>query len=162
MISPDHFSHAIAPVVSSPKDLNKICYQKSCVPALGLDVYSFQDDYSIFSLTGMTWEHGIGEHIKRVSRFFPGTPVTPIILKRKLSVTDNERFLAQSIANIRDRRVLVIVSVDFSHHVREEFARLHDIKSTEVLNSTSIDAFSSIEVDCRNCLAVSRMIAENT
>jgi hypothetical protein len=54
----------------------------------------------------------------------------------------------------------VIASVDFSHHVREEFAVLHDRVSIDTLRFGAIEDFPKIEVDCRNCLAVAKILAE--
>ena len=105
-------------------------------------------------------EHGIGEHISRIATFFPHATTIPIILRRKLVPGEEEAILADTIANIRDRRILVIASVDFSHHVREDFAILHDAKSIDTLSYGNIADFSTLEVDCRNCLAVSMMVAE--
>lgn len=62
-------------------------------------------------------------------------------MRRKLSPGKEELALVESLANIREKRVLVIDSVDFSHHVREEFARFHDAKSVDVLNSGTFEDF---------------------
>lgn len=142
VLSPDHYGMTRKSIGSIPESLKKICYQEVCVPGYPLDPYSVGTPTGyVFSVSGVTREHGIGEHILRISRFFPNTKVTPLILRRKLTPGKEEIALAENIANIRDKRVLVIASVDFSHHVREEFAKFHDAKSIDVLGSGTFEDF---------------------
>ncbi len=82
-----------------------------------------------------------------------------MILKRKLIPGNEEKTLANTLANLPEKRVLIIASVDFSHHVREEFARLHDTKTIDTLNMGTLEDFANVEVDCRNYLAVARLTA---
>ncbi len=53
----------------------------------------------------------------------------------------------------------MIASVDFSHHVREPFAELHDKKSIATLSWGTRKDFSNLEVDCRNCLFIAQKVA---
>ena len=160
LLSPDHYGFAKKSIESLPNTQKKICYQNSCVWASGISPYNQSGNQALFPLTWSTLEHGIGEHISRIATFFPHATTIPIILRRKLVPGEEEAILADTIANIRDRRILVIASVDFSHHVREDFAILHDAKSIDTLSYGNIADFSTLEVDCRNCLAVSMMVAE--
>lgn len=162
IISPDHFWQLHQSIETSSAELPEICYLNACVKNSPLIPYLPRNEVwesGIFSLSGRTSEHGIGEHITRISHFFPNTLVTPIILRRKLSPWVEEKRLADIISHLPDEKILVITSVDFSHHVREEIAKFHDLKSIEVLNAGSWKDFSDIEVDCRNCLAVAKYIA---
>ena len=162
IISPDHFWQLQWPVETSFSDLREICYLTSCVKNLSLPKYLPKNgEWAIFSQSGKTIEHGIGEHITRIARFFPNTPVTPIILRRKLNIGIEEKDVADTIAHLPEKRILVIASVDFSHHVREEIAQFHDQKSIDVLNSGLADDSSDLEVDCRNCLAIAKYVAMN-
>lgn len=160
IISPDHYGFTRNPVESVPENLRQICYQESCVKAQPIDPYSHGVSLgSDYSETGETTEHGIGEHIKRIARFFPKSLVTPIILRRKITVWEAEKEIANTLANRSNKRVLVVTSVDFSHHVREEIAELHDKKSIDTLRFGKLEDFDSLEVDCRNCLAIAKMLA---
>jgi len=59
-------------------------------------------------------------------------------------------------------KTIIIASVDFSHYVNEDFARLHDRKSMYVLNTaTTTSEYNSIEVDCPSCLHIVNTIAQH-
>jgi predicted class III extradiol MEMO1 family dioxygenase len=53
---------------------------------------------------------------------------------------------------------LFIASVDFSHHVEENFAKIHDQKT---LQSLKYENFENLEVDCASCLYVLKKLATN-
>lgn len=161
IISPDHFGALRKHIGSLPLSLDTICYRSSCVIGWHMLPYSADSEvWSIFNASWSTREHGLGEHILRIARYFPEAKVSPIILRRKFGAWEWEKDIAKVISEIPDKRVLVIASVDFSHHVREDFARLHDAKSIDTLRFGGVDDFSSLEVDCRNCLAVAKVIAD--
>jgi hypothetical protein len=57
---------------------------------------------------------------------------------------------------------LFISSVDFSHHVDEPFAYLHDIKSRQTLvHGGTSDDYSQLEVDCPSCLHLTNELASS-
>lgn len=85
--------------------------------------------------------------------------MTPVLLRRKLTMDASIGELARKIANISEGRILVIASVDFSHHVAEPFAILHDTQSVDTLKYGGFSDFDTLEVDCRNCLAVTKEVA---
>lgn len=59
----------------------------SCVRANPLVPYSGTAGIGTdFSFSGITTEHGIGEHITRIHRYFSDALVTPLILRRRLTV----------------------------------------------------------------------------
>ena len=161
IVSPDHFWLSKYKVESLPLWVRQMCYGTSCVLSETLLPYGTNSEIGrIFSASGITREHGIWEHIIRISKYFPSAKVMPVLLRRKLVPWMEEYSIANRIASLEDSRILVVTSVDFSHHVREEFARLHDIKSVEILNQGTLEDFSDIEVDCRNCLAVAKLLSE--
>ena len=108
------------------------------------------------------YEHGLGEHYIRMAKFFPETPVLPVVLRRWAKIRDTDREIADSLTDFaKNKKTLIVVSVDFSHHIREDIAVFHDKKSLQVLDSGSDTDFESLEVDCRNCLWVGKKIAQN-
>lgn len=160
ILSPDHYGTTKNNIESLPNSVNQVCYTGHCVSWIWLSPYSDTvTTGGAFSDSWETYEHGIGEHILRIQTYFPWVPVTPIILQRELIPTKQGIVLTNTLANLHEKRVLIIVSVDFSHHVREDFARLHDMKTIDTLNTGTLDDFANIEVDCRNCLAVGRLTA---
>ena len=96
----------------------------------------------------------------RIVKFFPDTTITPVVVKRKTHISQEEKDIAQIIGNLTDKKILVIASVDFSHHVREEIAEIHDVFAVEVLKNRSPWEWKNLEVDCRNCLAIAKFLAE--
>lgn len=161
IISPDHFGLEKNPIGSLPSRLKKLCYLWACIQGEGVVPYASGSDIGrVFDASGSTHEHGLGEHIVRIARYFPDAVTSPILLRRTLSPWIQEQNLAKALSEIQEKRVLVIASVDFSHHVREEFATLHDTVSIDTLRFGTREDFSKIEVDCRNCLAVAKLIAE--
>lgn len=132
-----------------------------CIQGEGIDPYASGSEIGrIFDASGSTREHGLGEHILRIARYFPDASTSPLLLRRNLVPGIQEQNIARILSEIPEKRVLVIASVDFSHHVREEFAVLHDTVSIDVLRFGTIEDFLKIEVDCRNCLAVAKILAE--
>ena len=55
-------------------------------------------------------------------------------------------------------KTLFVFSVDFSHHVPENIAVFHDLKTIEYLNSTHTG--TDLEVDCPNCLYLAKNLAQ--
>lgn len=160
IISPDHFWLEKNPVGSLPVGLEQFCYLNVCIPWEGIAPYDRESEIGrIFDASGVTREHGLGEHILRIARYFPGVRTTPILLRRTLAPGVHEQNIADIIAWISERRVLVIASVDFSHHVREDIAKFHDTQTVDTLRFGLVQDFSKSEVDCRNCLAVAKLIA---
>ena len=103
-------------------------------------------------------EHGLGEHIQRIVRYFQESTIVPLVVKKRKSceiwVENSQRYLYfPNIKNIgRD-------FCGFSHHVPEPFAQLHDQKSINTLMGETRD-FDTLEVDCRNCLFIGKEIAK--
>lgn len=76
-------------------------------------------------------------------------------------MTDLGRKIAKDILYFsKHKKTLVVISVDFSHHVPEPFAQLHDQKSINTLSWGETRDFDTLEVDCRNCLFIGKEIAK--
>jgi hypothetical protein len=112
-------------------------------------------------MNGITGEHGIGEHFGFINTYFPKVWVMPIVLRRKLIPGKEEQDIANVISWFTGK-TLVLASVDFSHHVDEPIARFHDALAVDVLSNGELSDFSKLEVDCRNCLAIAKLIASTS
>lgn len=107
----------------------------------------------------ITAEHWIWSHFEFINKYFSGSVVYPIILNpHDLLSMDKLRSVLSNHFSSED--TLFIASVDFSHHVREDFAYIHD-KSTyyTLLNSTDVREYQEIEADCRSCLYLINTLA---
>jgi hypothetical protein len=92
-----------------------------------------------------TQEHGIGEHLSRIQKYFPTTKIImPLILP-----THRE----PSVSWGREGK-LRIASVDFSHYLPEATARDNDQISIQTLQSGTgtWSDFRPLDVDCPACL----------
>lgn len=137
-----------------------MCYQDTCIRAESFVGYESKNTKKLFDKNGSTIEHGLGEHITRIARYFPESTTVPIVVKRENIVTTLGENIAHDILRQNKyKNVLIVVSVDFSHHVREPFAQLHDQKSVNTLSWGTRKDFSKLEVDCRNCLFIGQEIA---
>ncbi len=155
VISPDHFNATTNTITMACKDTKKLCYKDRCIPAKTLK----QTDEP-WCIPSQTKEHGLGEQIKFIQKIFPQGKIYPIILKpRKFGGDDSLIQMLDSYKFVG--KTLYIASVDFSHYVAEDFALLHDKKTFYTLNNaTSIQEYTSLEVDCPSCLYVVNSLAK--
>lgn len=102
----------------------------------------------------ITHEHGIGEHIRLIHRYFPDATVYPLVINPKRLVGIGQKELTMMINALRKQsHIAVIASVDFSHYISAEYARLHDQKTEYTMyHSTGLSEFMQCEVDCPTCL----------
>ena len=183
IVSPNHFNqHSTTP--------QTIC----CIPLIGgteggCEVYFRNQKYqltpfpntacdeNIFYLFGnslTTNEHGIGEHLPRITKHFPTTKtIIPLILpthKQPTQVTvpldkgeGGGRAKFRTTEGGLQKRTLTIASVDFSHYLPETTARTNDQISIATLESwtwTRPD-FRRLDVDCPSCLYLIDQITRN-
>lgn len=161
VISPDHFWLTTANAESLPKGDQKICYRDICGTATSLIGYESKNSKQLYPKHASIIEHGLGEHIQRIVRYFPESTIVPLVVKRENHVTDLGRKIAKDILYFsKHKKTLVVISVDFSHHVPEPFAQLHDQKSINTLSWGETRDFDTLEVDCRNCLFIGKEIAK--
>ena len=160
IISPNHFNIGSGSIesIAQPWDM---CFRWACVPGVPYPEYRFSPPPFLLFHWTETEEHGIGEHFYFIHTYFSGTSVMPIVLRRTLVPGELETHISQVISWFSGT-TLVLASVDFSHHVDEEFARFHDVLAVDVLSNGELSDFSKLEVDCRNCLAVAQLVAHNT
>lgn len=156
LISPDHFDASSDNIDMLCEDSQRFCYQETCVTAKKLPATKTSGclDKSI------TKEHGLGEAFPFIQEFFPKAKIFPIVVKPRKFVDDT-----QLIKMLQDYefagKTLVLASVDFSHYVDEDFAKLHDAKSFYTLNNAkSISEYGSLEVDCPSCLYITNTLAQ--
>ena len=111
------------------------------------DVFKIVWDNTVIS------EHGLGEHFRRINKYFPWTIVYPMVASPKAM-----EYTSKQIAEIQKLHwnILVIASVDFTHYLPEDITYEHDQHSIQVLQSwtwTKKD-FNELDVDCPSCLFI--------
>lgn len=98
-------------------------------------------------------EHSVGSQILIISKIFPGTKVTPIIL-RSDTTKDHVEALGKMLATIMDDETVLIVSVDFSHYLSTDQAVPLDQISGEVLRNLDLEALPLVITDSSKSMAV--------
>lgn len=167
ILSPDHFANLRGQFVLWVAQTGSICFEWVCqgVIPLKLTPNNKSVHTSLFSWLQdeLINEHGIGVHIPYIHRYNSTAFISPLIVQRELSWFQKSSHLAdelfselQSHAQYGEK-ILLIGSVDFSHHVDEKFAQAHDITSIEAFKSWKFD---NVEVDCRNCLLIVDKVAK--
>jgi AmmeMemoRadiSam system protein B len=91
-------------------------------------------------------EHSVGSQILIISKIFPDSRVTPIIVRSDVS-ENQARALGQTLSSYIDDETVVIVSVDFSHYLSTNQAMPLDQISGEVLQNLDLGALSLVTVD---------------
>ncbi len=147
--------------------------KENCVKWWTFDFYNYSPSYTkdladyanpISKNKFITSEHWIWEHFKYINKyfnkFFGGyDKVYSVVLRSEYDDFSKTREVLNNLKNYNfpTWNTLFIASVDFSHHVFEEAAIFHDIKSVEELNKS---LFENAEVDCQNCLFLTQTLAK--
>lgn len=115
--------------------------------------------YTYGNLT-KTDEHGIWEHLSRITKTFPNTKtIIPLILPTHLQPDISN--LKSAILKL-ESNILFIASVDFSHYKPEKLALSNDQLSIQTLqsNNSTRDDFRNLDVDCPSCLFLTYSLAQ--
>lgn len=97
----------------------------------------------------MLKEHGIGEHLPRIEKYFPSSEIVPLSLPPHLPPQEALKNLPFP------GKILVIASVDFAHYQPEAQTYQHDLKSIDFLKQGTgnfKDFVENIDADCPACL----------
>jgi len=156
LISPDHFDTSKNNIDMLCEDTDEFCYKWICMAAKTLP----HTKTSGCLKEDTTKEHGLGEQFTFIQKIFPKANIYPIVVKPRKFIEDTELI---DMLNKHDfaGKTMVLASVDFSHYVDEEFAKLHDKKSLYTLiNATGTNDFAALEVDCPSCLYIANTLAQ--
>lgn len=167
IISPDHYNSWWWFASWVPHNW-LLCFLNSCVNAFSID--NLLPKLSSFPLfqdwswsTIITREHWVWLHFPYINRYFwTWVEVVPLVVHREKELFFQTDDLFKKLLNIKwlfYNQTLIIASVDFSHHIDDEFSKWHDEKTLDVINHST--DFGNIEVDCQNCLKLATNIAHN-
>lgn len=163
IISPNHFRSSWLYLETIENDWN-LCFNNNCIKAYTLDNIDKKNDFFKSSFIKeadfyQTFEHWIWEHIYFLNKFFPDSKIYPLIILKNINNPEaSSKMIRQIIKNEGlDWTTLYIASVDFSHHVKEEFAVIHDARAVASLNYWDL---KWTEVDCPNCLQILHDLAK--
>lgn len=145
LLGPNHFSTGNSDIISSS--------------------YSWQTPYGVLSPdndifntlsqsinieideTAIDKEHSITSEVAFIKKTFPQAEFLPIILKTNINqaVANN---LAEALFNIsKDKKILVLASVDFSHYKTNAEAQIDDAHSIQALETANLDKIYDLALD---------------
>jgi AmmeMemoRadiSam system protein B len=143
IISPNHFnSRSTTPqTICEPREVyfKQQSFFLTPFPNTACDEQIFYP----FGTTFITNEHGIGEHLSRITKYFPtAKQIIPLILPTHREPPQiayppikGEGASLRAEGGLINEKILFIASVDFSHYLPEEIAQANDTISIATLQS---------------------------
>lgn len=123
-------------------------------------IHSLEDNFSILKDDSkLSLDHGICDILPFLKVNFPSIRFAPFIVSQSLSL-EKAREFTEIIHKASNDETFVVASVDFSHYLPEEIAKLHDEKSKRVLLNFEEEGFSNLEVDSPQSLYIARYFAK--
>ncbi len=158
LISPNHFNAGEGKIISAAENWET----PYGILEIDRELFSelkkngeISDEKEIFAA-----EHGIRAEVSFIKKTLPEAKVLPLVLKPSLSAAE-----AKSLGEIlwrlsRGKRILVILSADFSHYKDSATAQADDEKTLEIINNLAIDKINDAEIDTRPGLSAVMEYAE--
>ncbi len=145
LIGPNHFSAGDADIITSKLNWQTPYGEIKCDQELLsklLKIKNIQVEENIFLK-----EHAINSEVAFIKKTFPDAKFLPLVLRN--SVTKEQSvILAEKLFEIsKNKNILVLTSVDFSHNTNNETARKNDNKSIKALKNKSFEKIYSLHVD---------------
>jgi AmmeMemoRadiSam system protein B len=91
-------------------------------------------------------EHSVGSQILVISKIFPGSHVTPIIIKSHTS-DEQAAALGKALASLMDENTVIVSSVDFTHYLATDQALPIDQISGQVIKNLDVGSLKLIKAD---------------
>jgi AmmeMemoRadiSam system protein B len=82
----------------------------------------------------LAYEHSVAGIVPAIAYYLPEARVVPLALRRDVTASEAER-LAAALAPLLDGATAVVATVDFSHYLPVDQARLRDIETLAALRS---------------------------
>lgn len=150
IIGPDHRSKAEDTLVTT--DGTFLTPFGSTTPAKSVTGALIADDQLTFDRPVFADEHSIGVHMPFLQHLFPGVPILPILVHPHATSTETSE-LGTYLASHTPPSTLMIASVDFSHYLPADQARLIDEVSAETLRQFTHLSVAKIVADSPQALA---------
>lgn len=159
LLSPDHFNTSAVygnkPITVNilTTDLENLAIDSALVKTLSEISDLAFSDYAIKN------DHGIMNILPFIKRYFPETKIVPFLIPANFPL-DKAKNVVEDLNKILPDNSFVLSSVDWSHYLPKNVADFHDVKSIRVLLNFEEENFSNIDVDCPQCLYISRYFAK--
>ena len=157
MLSVDHFhqcnSEGVGFITTNSTSFKDLQIEIELIQSLESKFLILKDD------SKLSLDHGILDILPFLKVNFPDIRFAPFIVSQSLSL-EKAREFTEKIHELSSDKTIVVASVDFSHYLPEEIAKLHDEKSERVLLNFEEEGFSNIEVDSPQVLYIARYFSK--
>jgi len=146
LIGPNHFKAGNSNIISSLYNWNtpygKLDCDQDFLKNLQKENSSIQVEEKIFEK-----EHAINSHVSFIKKTFPDAKFLPLVLHPSVKSLEAEK-LAQNIFELsKDKKILVLASVDFSHYKNSETAQKNDLVSINALREKNFQEIYNLDID---------------
>lgn len=153
LISPDHFAKCPT-LICTTNSLYETQFGKvAAVPSMVSTL--LKSPLTTMKPDLFVEEHGIYAVLPYIAHYFPGTPVTPIVLSQK-NWRASSGALLEAIKSVQNNDTIIIVSSDFSHYLPLGKANAMDEQTAESIFAKDIQGIAALknpeQSDCPNCL----------
>jgi AmmeMemoRadiSam system protein B len=152
LISPDHFNIGQEKILSLEIDwttpYGDLSVDKEFFLKLKKDGLLFDND-DVFKR-----EHGIRGEVSFIKKTMPNAKILPLVVKSTLSGDEVEKLSKALFEFGKQKKILVILSADFSHYKTNAQAQADDQKTLAVIKDLATDRISEAEIDTRPGLLV--------
>ena len=159
LVGPDHFNAAavfgdkLITVNASTTNLENLAIDNGLLNSSGGISNLAFSDYAIKN------DHGIMNILPFIKQYFPNAKITPFSIPANFSL-DKTKNAVENLNKILPDNSFILASVDWSHYLPKNVADFHDEKSIRTFLNFEEENFSNIEVDCPQCLYISRYFAK--
>lgn len=131
LIGPNHFEAGSQPILTGRYNSSHLgrapVFATAEMNELVQMKVALQDDAVI------THEHAIGVPLPFLQEKFASTPILPLVLKYHQSPRDIQRFVQALETLSRDKNILIVGSIDFSHYISSDIAPLRDAEMKQYI-----------------------------
>jgi MEMO1 family protein len=99
-----------------------------------------------------TGEHSVGVLIPLLKYYFPRARVVPILIDANADEKKLDALRPILMRSLRDPRIFVLLSMDFSHNSTSAIADSRDVLAQQAISSLDADKVDALHVDCHKGL----------
>lgn len=142
LIGPNHFEAGSHPILtgtfnSSNRGVSPVFAVAQMNELLQMKV-ALQDD------AVLSHEHAIGVPLPFLQEKFGSTPILPLIFKYHQEREDINRFVHALETVSRDKNVLIVGSIDFSHYISSDIAPLRDVETKQYISQKNYQKIATL------------------
>jgi len=159
LFSPDHFNAAsiyenkLMTVNLSTTNIGNLVIDNQLLNTLSeINDFAFSDYVT-------KNDHGVMNILPFIEQYFPNAKIIPFLIPTNFPF-DKTKKVVENLDEVLPDNSFILSSVDWSHYLPNNAADFHDTKSIRVFLNFEEENFSNIEVDCPQCLYISRYFAK--